>query len=178
MSDPADPTAPEEAQLDELSSPFSDPNSPVTRSARQLLAGVLAERKLAPKDAVKRWQSAVEQGSFDAHRAAVDLAPDGLLGDNWPSPAEQRSASLMRDLLMSSKLSGASGAARKTRETGRGFFAYILAQVGITLIFALLFTAGLLMARAQGTAIDPLLDQLLGRGDDSQPAQVNPDSPQ
>lgn len=172
MDDALDPHAPPtgdaapEAQLDELPSVLSDPDHPATRSARQLLAGVLAERKLAPKDAVKRWQAAVQSGEFDAQRAAVDLLEDAQL-EAWPSPAAQRSASLMRDLLMSSKLSGGAGAARKAREAGRGFFAYLLTQIGITLVFALLFVAGLLLARAQGHAIDPLLDQLLGQGGDS-----------
>lgn len=172
MADAIDPHVPPsgdaapEARLDELPSVLSDPDHPATQSARQLLAGVLAERKLAPKDAVKRWQSAVLAGEFDAQRAAADLLDDAQL-EAWPTPAAQRSSGLLRDLLMSSKFSGGAGAARKAREAGRGFFAYVLTQIGITLVFALLFVAGLLLARAQGHAIDPLLDQLLGRGDDS-----------
>ena len=168
MSDASEPHVPPasdpapEAQLDELPSVLGDPDHPAARSARQLLAGVLAERKLAPKDAVKRWQAAVQAGEFDAQRAAADLLDDAQL-DDWPGPAAQRSAGLLRDLLMSSKLSGGAGAARKAREAGRGFFAYLLTQIGITLVFALLFAAGLLLARAQGYAIDPLLDQVLGR---------------
>jgi len=172
MDDELDPHAPPtgdaapEARLDELPSVLANPDHPATRSARQLLAGVLAERKLAPRDAVKRWQAAVQSGDFDPERAASELLDDVQL-EGWPAPAAQRSSGLMRDLLMSSKLSGGAGAARKAREAGRGFFAYLLTQVGITLVFALLFVAGLLLARAQGHAIDPLLDQLLGKGGDT-----------
>jgi hypothetical protein len=143
-------------------SPLANPDHPAARSARQLLAGVLAERKLAPKDAVRRWQAAVQSGDFDADRAATELLDGGQL-DAWPNAAAQRSSGLLRDLLMSSKLTGGAGAARKAREAGRGFFAYLLTQLGITAVFALLFAAGLLLARAQGVALDPLLDQLLGR---------------
>lgn len=172
MADAFDPHVPPsgeaapDAQLDELPSVLADPAHPAARSARQLLAGVLAERKLAPKDAVKRWQAAVQSGDFDAERAAAELLDDAQL-EAWPTSAAQRSSGLMRDLLMSSKLSGGAGAARKAREAGRGFFAYLLTQIGITLVFALLFVAGLLLARAQGHAIDPLLDQLLGKGGDT-----------
>ena len=151
-----------EAQLIELPSVLGDPGHPATHSARELLAGVLAERKLAPRDAVKRWQSAVQAGQFDAQRAAAELLDEDQLA-NWPAPAAKRSSDLLRDLLMSSKLTGGAGAARKAREAGRGFFAYLLTQLGITLVFALLFVAGLLLARAQGVAMDPLLDQLLGK---------------
>ena len=130
------------------------------RAWRRLKAGVLADLGKGDKKAVKRWQEAVVRGDFDPDRAADEILAASPIADDDTALLE-RSARLSRDLLMQPTLRGARGAARGARKAGRNLFAMALSQLFIVLIFALLFTVGLLVARYEGVGIDALLDTVL-----------------
>ena len=131
------------------------------RAWRRIKAGLLVEAGRADRKVAAAWQKKVIAGEWSADAAAQELLGQGPPVPDSDDGLEQRSARLMRDLVMSPKLKGAAGAARSARKAGRNFFAYILTQLMVLVVFAVILAAGLIVARWRGVAVDPLLDTVV-----------------
>lgn len=135
-----------------------------SREARgwtRVKAGLLVEQGKVDKRVANRLQDLVVAGTFDADAAAGELIAAATCDD--PDTAiERRCADLQRDLMMAPRMRGARGAARKARETGRRGLAYLIVQLLVVLVFALMFGVGLVTARYAGYDLHEPIDALLG----------------
>ena len=107
-------------------------------------------------------QSTVVDKSFAADAAATELLDGSPVPDDDPR-LDQRSARLMRDLVMAPAQRGARGAARRAREATRSGLAWALSQFFVVGLLGLLLFVGLLILRLKlGWSVDGLLDRVLG----------------
>lgn len=134
---------------------------PLERVARRLVAGILAEGGKSDRGAARAIQEQIQTGAFSADEAADRLLPRDLepRQTEW---LEARSKSLMRDLVMAPKLRGLSGAGRSVRKAGRNLFAYVLTQLFVLTLFALLFAAVFGVLRYEGVDVQAFVDRGLG----------------
>lgn len=131
------------------------------RGWTRVKAGLLVELGQVDKRVASRLQDQVVAGNYDADAAAAELLASATCAD--PDAAvERRCADLERDLLMAPRMRGARGAARKARETGRRGLAYLVVQLVVVLVFALLFGIGLTAARYAGYDLHEPIDAALG----------------
>ena len=129
---------------------------------RRLKAGMLVELGLADRAAARRWQDAVLRGEFEPDSCARDVLGTSTLGPADPRLAE-RSARLLRDLLMAPMTRGVSGASRRARTAARSGAAFLLAQgIVIALYSALLLLALLILRLRWGWSVDGFLDGIRG----------------
>ncbi len=133
----------------------------IPRAWRRIKAGLLVEAGRADRKVAAAWQKKVIAGEWSADAAAEELLGQGPSVPDEDDGLDQRSARLMRDLVMSPKLKGAAGAARSARKAGRNVFAYIVTQLLVLTVFALILAAGLVTARWRGVEIDSLLDRVV-----------------
>jgi len=131
------------------------------RGWTRVKAGLLVELALVDKRVASRLQDQVIAGSYDADAAARELLASATC-DDADAAVERRCADLERDLLMAPRMRGARGAARKARETGRRGLAYLVVQLAVVLVFALLFGLGLAAARYAGYDLHEPIDAALG----------------
>ena len=140
--------------------PGTEEDSVLERCRLRLVTGVLAEGGRVDKQTARAAQASVEAGAFDPDAAAAKLWP-GLLDTRQEQWLEERSKSLMRDLVMAPKLRGLSGAGRSVRKAGRNLFAYVFTQLFVLALFALLFAAGLGLLRYNGVEVEGHVDRAL-----------------
>ena len=164
------PTEPSSGDSVEHRTPGQDPSEagalgrtgePLAKAARRLVAGVLAEGGKSDRAAARAVQEQIQNGGFSADEAADRLLP----GDLDPRQAEwleTRSKSLMRDLVMAPKLRGVAGAGRSVRKAGRNLFAYVLTQLFVLALFALLFAAVFGVLRYEGIDVQAFVDRGIG----------------
>ncbi len=99
------------------------------QASRRLMAGLCVEQKLADRKLVKRWQEAVQAGEFDSDACADEILESvGDLLDTSPGLLA-RAGGLQRDFLMMSLQTGARGAVRNAKRKGKGFVAYLVANL-------------------------------------------------
>jgi hypothetical protein len=128
----------------------------------RLKAGMLVELGLADRGAARRWQDAVVRGEFEPDSCARDLLGTSTLSPADPRLAE-RSARLLRDLLMAPVTRGVQGAGRRARTAARSGAAFLLAQgIVIALYSALLVLALLILRLRWGWSVDGFLDGIRG----------------
>lgn len=164
------------AQLQELDLAAAAPQPPAQAAAlpstglhpneeqawRRLKAGMLVELGLADRAAARRWQDAVLRGEFEPDSCARDVLGATSVGPADPRLAE-RSARLLRDLLMAPMARGIQGASRRARTAARSGAAFLLAQgIVIALYSALLVLALLILRLRWGWSVDGFLDGIRG----------------
>ncbi len=98
------------------------------KASRRLLAGLCIEQKLVDRSIVKRWQSRVHEGSFDADACADEVLEDAGEKAASHAPLAARAGGLERDFLMMSQQTGIQGASRRVKRAGKGFMALALAN--------------------------------------------------
>jgi hypothetical protein len=134
---------------------------PDERAWARVRAGLQAELGLVDRGAARRWQEAVLRGEFDPDACARDLNAAGQAQPGDPRLLE-RTGRLLRDLLMAPYQRGLRGAGRRARGAARSGLAFLIAQVLILLVFALLFGVVLLVVHVRwGWSVDGFLDSLL-----------------
>ncbi|MDF1836395.1 MAG: hypothetical protein P1V35_00875 [Planctomycetota bacterium] len=132
------------------------------QATRRLLAGLCIEQNLPDRKLVKRWQATVHDGEFDADACADEILED--VGDRVHSSSEllARAGGLQRDFLMMSLQTGARGAIRKAKRQGKGFLAYLFANVVAITAYSLILAAMAILLRQQnGVSYDNAIDGLV-----------------
>jgi len=131
------------------------------RAASRVLAGLMAELGLADRAVTKRWQEAILQGGFEPDACSRELMRSSTVAPEDVRLLE-RSGRLLRDLLMAPYHIGLRGAGRRARVAARSGLAFVVAQVLVLLLFAVLFALVLLVLRVgYGLSLDALLDQVV-----------------
>ena len=113
----------------------------------------------AEKRTTKRWQQAVIDGTFDADQCAREIVSTAKAGDDLR--LRDRSARLMRDFLMASKLRGMSGAGRTIRTKTRRGFAFLIAQATALLVYSGIVLLSMLFLRIRGVGFDGFFDAII-----------------
>ena len=132
------------------------------RAARRILAGLCIEQKLVDRKIAKRWQAAVQSGSFDPDACADEVLADA--GDKVNQSAEvlARAGGLERDFLMMSLQTGMRGATRRAKRAGKGFLAYLLANLIAIGAYSLVVGALLILLRDRyGWSYDGAIDRVV-----------------
>ncbi len=125
---------------------------------QRLQAGLLVELGLADGRVARRWQDAVVRGEFEPDACGRDIlaASQSHAGD--PRLLE-RSARLMRDLVMAPAQRGFAGARRQARRATRHGLAWVVSQLVVAAIFFLLAVLALFVIRVRwGWSVDAALD--------------------
>jgi len=134
---------------------------PDERAWTRVRAGLLAEQGAVERGTVKRWQESVLKGTFDPDACARELVAASRVAPGDPRLLE-RTGRLLRDLIMAPYQRGLRGAGRKARGAARSGLAFLVAQIVILLVFALLFAVVLLILRVRwGWSVDGFLDRLI-----------------
>lgn len=132
------------------------------RALRRVLAGLLVETGGAEKAAVKRWQKAVLEKTWDADACADELIATARPGASAEGALAERAARLQRDLLMASHLRGIKGASRRVRGATRNASAALLVQVAVFVVMAAIIAIGLVVARVgYEKSIDGIIDRVV-----------------
>jgi len=129
--------------------------------AARLQAGLLCELGLVERTAARRWQDAVLANAFDPDAATRDLlaAAQASSGD---VRLRERSARLLRDLLMAPLQRGARGAGRRVRQATRSMVAALVAQVAVLVTLLGIATIALLVIRMRWDfSVDAWLDSVI-----------------
>lgn len=132
------------------------------QASRRLMAGLCIEQKLPDRKLVKRWQETVHSGSFDADACADEILED--VGDQVDTSSQllARAGGLQRDFLMMSLQTGARGAVRNAKRKGKGFVAYLVANlVAISAYSLILATMAILLRQKKGWSYDESIDGLI-----------------
>lgn len=132
------------------------------QASRRLLAGLCIEQKLPDRKLIKRWQDAVQAGEFDADTCADEILES--VGDKILISPEllARAGGLQRDFLMHSLQTGARGAIRKAKRQGKGFLAYLVANLVAISAYSLILAVVAIMLRQQrGWSYDGAIDGLI-----------------
>lgn len=149
----------DQAELEELADPASTPL--LERIGRRVAAGALCEAGMVDRKALVRWQEAVAAGRFQPDACAAELLP-AELPSGVPERLLDRGGTLLRDFLMASRLRGVRGAARRVREKTRSALAFVVVQVGVLVVFALILAAIMLVLRMhRGVSFDAWIDRLV-----------------
>lgn len=129
--------------------------------AARMQAGLLCELGLVDGALARRWQDAVIAGTFDPDAAAREL----LGGSRAPAGdprLRERSARLLRDLLMAPLQRGMRGAARRARTQVRSLAALLVSQFLIVGSLVALILVAVAVARLRwGLSLDAWLDRVL-----------------
>jgi hypothetical protein len=129
--------------------------------AARLQAGLLCELQLVDRAATRRWQDAVVAGAFDPDAAAVELLAAAQAGAGDPRLRE-RSARLLRDLLMSPLQRGMRGAGRRARTAARSLVAALVSQLLVVVTLLALAIVALAVVRLRwGFSVDGWLDRVI-----------------
>jgi hypothetical protein len=159
----------EAAALEELPLEQPGPRRPATAAAaglpsdervlwQRLHAGLLVELGMADKTAERRWQEAVVRGEFEPDAAARDLLAN-TQGPSGDPRLRERTARLMRDLVMAPAQRGLRGAGRSARRATRHGLAWLVSQLVVASIFFLMAVVALFVIRARwGWSVDAALD--------------------
>lgn len=129
--------------------------------AARLQAGLLCELGLVEPKAARRWQDAVLANAFDPDAATRDLlaAAQASSGD---VRLRERSARLLRDLLMAPLQRGARGAGRRVRQATRSMVAALVAQLIVIVTLMGIATIALLVIRMRWDfSVDGWLDSVI-----------------
>jgi hypothetical protein len=129
------------------------------QAARRILAGLCIEQNLPDRKLVKRWQAAVQSGEFDPDECADEILDD--VGDRLHTSPEllARAGGLQRDFLMMSLQTGARGAIRKAKRQGKGFLAYLVANlVAISTYSLILAVMAIMLRQKRGWSYDEWID--------------------
>ena len=132
------------------------------QASRRLLAGLCIEQKLPDRKVLKRWQEAVQNGDFDSDACAEDILEN--VGDQVRTSSEllARAGGLQRDFLMMPLQTGARGAVRKAKRQGKGFLAYLIANlVAISTYSLILASVAILLRQKNGWSYDGAIDGLI-----------------
>ena len=132
------------------------------QASRRLLAGLCIEQNLPDRKLVKRWQASVHAGEFDADACADEILADA--GDKVQASPQllARAGGLQRDFLMMSLQTGARGAIRNAKRQGKGFLAYLLANLLAISAYSLVLAAMAILLRQQkGWSYDEAIDGLI-----------------
>jgi hypothetical protein len=124
-------------------------------------AGLLVEIGLAEGAAARRAQESVIERAFDPAAAAAEILRASGVSDGDPRLLE-RSARLMRDLIMAPLQRGVPGARRRLRRAATSGFAWLLSQFIVVGTVMLLLAVALLASRARWkVSVDGALDRVL-----------------
>jgi len=119
------------------------------------------ELGLAEPTAARRAQEAVISRSFEPDAAAGEINARSGVADDDPRLLE-RTARLMRDLVMSPLQRGVQGAQRRLKRAAQGGAAWLLSQFVVVGLVAGMLALLLLAARARWkVSIDGALDRVL-----------------
>ncbi len=132
------------------------------QASRRLMAGLCIEQKLPDRKLVKRWQETVQSGSFDADACADEILEN--VGDQMDTSSEllARAGGLQRDFLMMSLQTGARGAVRNAKRKGKGFVAYLVANLVAISAYSLILAAmAILLRQKRGWSYDEAIDGLI-----------------
>lgn len=130
-------------------------------SADQLLAGVLLDVGLADKRVAKRWRQSVMDRKWDPAACTREVLGYATPEQRADPRVRERSARLLRDLLMAPLQRGVRGAARRGREKVRSGFAYLLVQAFVLLLFAAIAAGIGVLLRFKGNSLDAWADRVL-----------------
>lgn len=139
--------------------PLGAQNAP--RGWTRVKAGLAVEMGLVDKKVATRLQDEVVAGRYDPDAAAAQLLAAATC-DDVDAAVERRCADLERDLMMTPRMRGLRGASRKAREKGRRGLAFLVVQLLVVGVFALLFAVGLTAARYGGYDLHAPIDAVLG----------------
>jgi len=129
--------------------------------AARLQAGLLCELELVDRATARRWQDAVIAGAFDPDAAARELLGVAQAAAGDPRLRE-RSARLLRDLLMAPLQRGVRGTARRARQAARSLAAVLVTQLLVLVTLLGLAIVALLVIRLRwGFSVDGWLDRVL-----------------
>ena len=129
--------------------------------AARLQAGVLSELELVDGATCRRWQDAVVAGVFEPDAAARELLAAAQVGAGDPRLRE-RSARLLRDLLMSPLQRGARGTGRRARRAARSLAAALVSQLLVVVTLLALGIVALVVVRLRwGYSVDAWLDRVI-----------------
>lgn len=129
------------------------------RAHDRLVAGILVELGLAPKDAAKRWQASVVKGEWDADACAREVLDQGAVTSEDPRVLE-RAGRLQRDLVMASFQRGLRKAGRNMRGMARQGSAILIANVVAFLCYSLILLAVAVLLRVRWEwSFDDLIDR-------------------
>jgi hypothetical protein len=126
----------------------------------RLKAGMLVELGIADRVTAKRWQDAVVSNAFDPDRCAQDILARSAVAPGEPRLLE-RSARLLRDLLMAPLFSGSRGAARRARQATKGVVAMVVSQAVAFGVYTAIVLAAMLLLRLRDVSFDAFLDRIL-----------------
>ncbi len=132
------------------------------QASRRLMAGLCIEQKLPDRKLMKRWQDAVKAGEFDADACADEILEN--VGDqvNTSSELLARAGGLQRDFLMMSLQTGARGAVRNAKRKGKGFLAYLVANLVAISAYSLILAAmAILLRQKKDWSYDGAIDGLI-----------------
>lgn len=132
------------------------------QASRRLLAGLCIEQKLPDRKLLKRWQETVQTGEFDADACADEVLED--VGDQVRTSMEllARAGGLQRDFLMMPLQTGARGAVRNAKRKGKGFLAYLVANLVAISTYSLILAAmAILLRQKKGWSYDEAIDGLI-----------------
>ena len=129
---------------------------------KRVAAGLLVETGLADKKAVKRWQTAVMQQSWDADACAEEiLSHPGARAALSDPKMLNRADRLERDFLMASLQRGIRGASRRARGAARNTTAFFVANVIAILVYSAIIMALLIVARVgYDWSLDGIIDRM------------------
>ena len=129
---------------------------------RRIKAGLCVESGLADPAAVRRWQDAVREGTFDADACARELLESSRAPDS--EQLVKRSGALLRDFVMVPLTRGARGTARRVRSAAKSGTAFVVSQVVAILVYTLILIVIAVLARYRwGIDLNGWLDRVLGR---------------
>ncbi len=132
------------------------------QASRRLMAGLCIEQKLPDRKLMKRWQDAVKAGEFDADACADEILEN--VGDQVDTSSEllARAGGLQRDFLMMSLQTGARGAVRNAKRKGKGFLAYLVANLVAISAYSLILAAlAILLRQKYDWSYDGAIDGLI-----------------
>lgn len=156
------------AQLEEIELPPEPaPVAPVATGAtsedpawNRLRAGLLVELGLAEPQAARRWQDAILRSEFEPESCARDLLSSSSVPAGDPRLLE-RATRLQRDLIMSPVQRGLRGQTRRIRSAASNWFAMVLMQLLVLVVFMALFGVALFIVRVRWEwSVDAYLDRL------------------
>ena len=129
--------------------------------ATRLQAGLLCELGLVERGVARRWQDAVLAGSFDPDAAARELLGAAQASTSDPRLRE-RSARLLRDLLMAPLSRGARGAGRRVKRATQSLVAALVAQSIVVVTLLGLTAVALVIVRLRWDfSVDGWLDRVI-----------------
>lgn len=151
----------EEVQVEGAKTAATAPPPKESRVNQRVRAGLMAELGLADKKILGGWQEAVKRREFDADGCARELLSVSDVSPDDPRMLE-RSARLMRDLVMAPLQRGAQGAGRRAKGAAKSGAAFLVAQLIVVGIFSLIVLLAMVVVHQKwpGFSFDEFLGKL------------------